>query len=163
MNMWSRILWRLVLSILLVGMAKSANNVWRDIQHTKTSVTWSRTEGQIVKTTDVNSPPWRGRHPSNQIVEYEFKVDGVSYFGRTISFSRRSAWYHDEVKELIQKLTQSPFVTVYFDPMLPQNSVLDPGGSNQANIIFFVCQILAAAVFAALIVIDVKVSRRLNS
>ena len=161
MNNWSRLLWRLVLSFLLIGIAKSAFGVWKDIQRTETSVSWPKAEGSIVKVTDVNTQPWRGKHPSDQIVEYEFAVEGATYLGRTISFSRRSAWYHDEVKELVLRLAQSTSVAVYFDPQSPQNSVLYPGGSNRTNIIFFACQILAVVVFGALIVIDVKASRRL--
>jgi hypothetical protein len=162
MKRGSPLLWRLVLPFLLIGIIRSACAVWRDIQHTEVSKSWPMVEGRMIRHTDLNKVPWKGRHKSDEIVEYQFTVRGVAYLGRTVSFSRRSTWYHNEVKSFVMSLTTSPIVMVYFDPQSPQTSVLQPGGSNTANILFFTCQVLCVIAFATLIVMDVKNTRIMN-
>lgn len=159
MRVFFRLIWRLTLAFLMIGIANSAISVWRDIQYTKTSVNWQMVDGRLVRVVDLDTIPWRGKHKPDEIVEYEFVVGAKTYSGRTISFSRRSAWYHDEVRDLVTSLASKRSVPVFFNPSFPKEAVLQPGGSNEANIWFFVGQMFATAAIAALILRDLKARR----
>ena len=149
-------LWRLTLCFLLLGIAKSAVFVYQDIRLTSASAGWIMTKGRFVGLADVNNPPMKGKFKSDQIVEYEFEVGNQTYRGTAISFSRRTAWYLNEVKSLISELKSMPSLPIYYDPLSPSNSVLKPGGSNRDNIWFFCSQIFFIILLAMLILADFK-------
>ncbi|WP_461786359.1 DUF3592 domain-containing protein [Prosthecobacter sp.] len=155
--MAGNLIWRLFLALAVALIIRSSYSVVLDIVAVNQSSSWPSTQGTVVKYTDFNAAlrSWR----RDQIVEYEFHVQGVRYTGNQITFSKRSKWDYEDVKTATAKWPSNPEVSVYYDSANPMRSVLEPGGSNVANILFFVAQLLAALGLSALLIFHLRQDR----
>jgi hypothetical protein len=148
---------RLILVLVVVLIIRSSYFVVLDIVAVIESASWASVRGTVVQFADFNAArkSWR----RDQIVEYEFRVQGVRYTGNQISFAKRSKWSYGDVKAITTKWSSNPDVTVFYDPANPLRSVLEPGGSNVANAVFFGVQLLTALAFSVVLVFHVRQDR----
>ncbi len=152
--MAGNIIWRLFLFAAVAMIIRSSSFVALDIIAVSESPSWPSAQGRVVRYTDFNAAlrSWK----RDQIVEYEFQVQGVRYTGNQIAFSKRSKWDYDDVKEVTAKWSSFPQVKVHYDSENPMRCVLEPGGSNFANIIFFIAQLLTALALSALLFLHLR-------
>lgn len=149
--------------VVVVLIVRSSYFVALDIIAVNESVTWPSVRGSVTRFTDVNGASAPRSWKRDRIVEYEFKVREVRYTGNQISFSKRSKWDFDDVKVITAKWSSNPEVSVYYDPSNPMRSVLERGGSNVANILFFSAQLLTALVLVALLAFHLRQDRDIPS
>ena len=160
--MAGNLIWRFFLALLVVLIIRSAYyDVALDIIAVNDSSAWPSVKGRVVRFADFNANlrSWR----DDQIVEYEFEVEGVRYTGNQVSFSKRSRWNYDAVKEATAKWSLNPDAKVYYDSANPNRSVLEPGGSNVANIAFFTAQLFGALGLSFLLIFHLRQDRMKGS
>jgi hypothetical protein len=113
-----------------------------DIYRTANSEDWPSVSGRIIRFADMSSGDQPRSWKKDRIVEYEYSVSSQKFNGNRISFNRRKKWYPNDVKELTNAWIASDKVAVFYSPKNPKLSVLKPGGSNVANIVFLSAQLV---------------------
>lgn len=97
-------------------------------EEAKASESWPTAPGVITRS-DVNQSTDDGKTMYAAEISYDFTVENKSYIGNRISLtsgnSRTSSLR--EVKKDLQKYPVGAKVTVYYDPELPNNAVLQTG------------------------------------
>ncbi|MCA9919934.1 MAG: DUF3592 domain-containing protein [Anaerolineales bacterium] len=99
---------------LLILLALMLSGEWRDWQD---SSSW-----QHVTTSDFTI------QPKNSSARYRYIVDGQQYEGGRIYFFVLARFQDDRVLRWLEFNRQAEELTVYYDPDLPQRSVLVRGG-----------------------------------
>lgn len=140
--------------MLITFLLKSAYNVADDIGKTLRSSQWPTTPGTLIRVIEES----RFTRPSSKSysLEYSYVIDGREYRGNQISFSRRHGWSKRDIDELVAQLRLEQEITVHYDPSNPTVSVLQPGGSNLANIIFFCVQIIIIGLITLFFVLSIR-------
>jgi hypothetical protein len=159
--MFGNYLWRLFLTVVVVLILRSAYFVGCDIVAVNESQSWPSVQGTVVRFTDVNGSGAPKSWRRDRIVEYSYQVDGSSYTGNQISFSKRSKWMYEDVKAITSTWVTMPEVRVFFDPKNPARSVLQPGGSNIANLLFIFAQVVTALALSFVLVYHIRSSAKL--
>lgn len=152
--------WRILLITLIFLIARSAYFVGFDAYHTVQSGGWPSTIGKIVKIADATTETQQKSWAKDKIIEYKYSVKGEDFNGNKISFSRRKKWYYDEVNKLVAPWRLDGNVTVFYSPDKAGLSVINPGGSNVANIAFLCAQILGITVLAAALTWSIYLSNK---
>lgn len=160
--MIGNIIWRLFLFVAVVLILRSAYFVILDAIAVGESATWQSTQGTVVRFTDVNGEGVPRTWKRDRIVEYSYRVNGDELMGNQISFSRRSRWTFDDVKKATAQWSADPVLTVYYDEQNPSKSVIQPGGSNLANILFLSIQLIAAVGMSILLVYHIRTNNSKN-
>jgi uncharacterized protein DUF3592 len=94
------------------------------------SSTWQTAAGTVLDTRLVSSSG-SGRNSGTRYsahVAYMYNVGGQSFVGDKLSFGRltRGSGY-DDSQRLLQRYRRGTVVTIHYDPMRPERSVLEPG------------------------------------
>jgi hypothetical protein len=105
-------------------------------EEAKSSESWPSATG-VITNSDIQQSADDGKTMYAAEINYEFTVENKSYTGNRISLtsgnSRTSSLR--EVKKDLQKYPVGEKVTVYYDPELPNNAVLQTGADTFTYII----------------------------
>jgi len=87
---------------------------------------WTRTSG-VVETMTMSTYSGRRSTTYTPHVSYNFKVEGKTYHGDTISFPSPSFNNEPDSKAFQQTYPEGGLTSVYYDPKNPEKSCLTPG------------------------------------
>jgi hypothetical protein len=146
--MTGNLIWRILLTAFIALIARSAYYVGSDVYYTAQSTDWPSTEGEIIKIVNPSKDPQPKSWAKDKIVEYKYLAEGKEFSGNKISFNRRKKWYGNDVTRLVAPLSLGDGITVFYNPKNAAISVLNPGGSNTANVAFLCAQILGITMLA---------------
>lgn len=112
----------LALPLFLYGTFYVARGILRGLR----SSTWHETPGVILLSKLERY--YRGKDLAKEllILSYHYTVDGEGRQGNHVSF-HSFAWFFGNLKKLEAKYPQNREVTVYYDPLAPENAVLEKG------------------------------------
>lgn len=112
----------LALPLFLYGTFYVARGILRGLR----SDTWLETPGVILLSKLERY--YRGKDLAKEmlILSYHYTVDGEVRQGTRVSFNN-FAWFFGDLKKLEAKYPQDREVTVYYDPLAPENAVLEKG------------------------------------
>ncbi len=116
----------------------------------KESESWPKVSGEVTSST-LSRTTSDGKTKYAPSVKYNFKVDGADYTGNEISlvtsYSKKT-----KADAVLDKYPSGKKVDVYYDPVDPSRSILEPGMTAS------VYYILAAALACILLFVAVLVS-----
>ncbi|MBN2820749.1 MAG: DUF3592 domain-containing protein [Bacteroidales bacterium] len=97
-------------------------------EEAKASELWPNVPG-IITYSDIDESLDDGKTIYAAAINYDFTVENKSYSGNRISLTSGNTRTSSlrEVKKDLQKYPVGANVTVYYDPELPNNAVLEPG------------------------------------
>lgn len=97
-------------------------------EEAKASETWPAIQGEITYS-DIRESESDGTTMYSAEINYYFTVENKSYSGNRISLTSGNSSTSSlrEVKKDLQKYPVGADVTIYYDPELPNNAVLEPG------------------------------------
>ncbi|BAX79631.1 DUF3592 domain-containing protein [Labilibaculum antarcticum] len=98
------------------------------IAEAEASKSWPTVEG-IVTSADINTHISDGTKMYASDINYTYTVEGKIYFGNRISTVDGSSSSASDAKKDMQKYSEGSMVMVYYDPELPDASLLEPGSS----------------------------------
>jgi len=112
----------LALPLFLYGTFYVARGILRGLR----SSTWRETPGVILLSK--LEQYYRGKDLAKELLmlSYHYTVDGEVRQGNRVSF-HSFAWFFGNLKKLEAKYPQDREVTVYYDPLAPENAVLEKG------------------------------------
>ncbi len=90
------------------------------------SLTWPTTNGQVteVRLWGLRNIDGKMKDANNLIVAYHYKIDNVSYSGKSVTFY---TLVYPETIALAKRYSATPDVKVYYNPANVSKSVLVPG------------------------------------
>lgn len=114
------------------------------MEEAKASESWPSVQG-IVSHSEIQQSTRDETIMYAAVIKYEFTVDSISYLGNRISLSSENSKTSSarEVKKVLQKYPLGERVKVFYDPELPENSVLETGADTLTYIIKYVPFVLA--------------------
>jgi len=112
----------LALPLFLYGTFYVARGILRGLR----STVWRETSGVILFSKVEQY--YRGKDVAKEMLHlsYHYTVDGDVRQGTRVSFNH-FAWFFGDLKKLEAKYPQDREVTVYYDPLAPENAVLEKG------------------------------------
>jgi hypothetical protein len=110
------------LSLVIPGVAMIALAFWTRRANAR-AAKWPSTCGRVLKSKLVNG---YGPYPDAQI-QYTYDVDGANYCCANVSHTARAG---SKNQGLIEKYRVGAEVTVYYDPVVPSQAVLENGPSH---------------------------------
>lgn len=112
----------LALPLFLYGTFYVARGILRGLQ----STVWRETSGVILLSKVEQY--YRGKDVAKEMLHlaYHYSVDGEVRQGTRVSFNS-FAWFFGDLKKLEAKYPQNREVAVYYDPLAPENAVLEKG------------------------------------
>lgn len=116
-------------------IAISGHNMYRGFK----SGTWPSVKGKVLKSEILEHRYSRTESPGRRTeyrasVDYQYEVDGKTYFNNNISYKASKTSYSAVMTEL-QKYPENSSHIIYYNPEKPEESVLDPG-MGSLNYIF---------------------------
>ncbi|MCY3412681.1 MAG: DUF3592 domain-containing protein [Candidatus Heimdallarchaeota archaeon] len=105
----------------------------------RSSMQWKQT-GAIISNSKLDAV-------GNQVIEYEYKVDGVTYKGDNLCYDGGFSTNHEgkEIEFYLTNAKKGDYVEVYFNPKRPEMSVVHPGVKNYMYILALFPLIMLAA------------------
>jgi len=112
----------LALPAFLYGTFYVARGILRGLRTTR----WRETSGMILFSRIERY--YRGKDVAKEVLQlsYSYIVDGVAREGNRVAF-KSFGWFFGDLKKLAAKYPQDQDVTVYYDPLTPENAVLEKG------------------------------------
>jgi len=116
----------------------------KDIVHTKASLNWPNTNGEVVSSSIKKSVSSGSSSRSatsltfHADIEYEYIVENQNYKNHRISYGDYGSSDESLAKELKNRYPVGKTVTVYYKPDDPSESVLEPKGTNKGSILKFI-------------------------
>ena len=120
---------------------------YNSMQKAKAAKAWPTVEGRITAS-EVDSYWKRDRDSGSQRmhqakIAYEYTVDGENYESTKISFMNTSSSMRSQAQAVVKKYPAGGTATIYYNPLNPQEAVLEPGATGGA--MFFMA---AGGIFA---------------
>lgn len=109
------------------------------------SAVWCETSGVILLSKVERY--YRGKDVAKEmlILSYHYPVDGEVRQGTRVSFNN-FAWFFGDLKKLEAQYPQDREVTVYYDPLAPENAVLEKGVARADVILLCVLALIDAGI-----------------
>ncbi len=116
------VLLTLALPVLLYGTYYVA----RGIVYGLRTVNWRETSGVILFSNVAQL--YRGKEVAKEILQlsYVYTVDGVDYEGKRVTF-KSFTWFFGDLNKLAAQYPKGQEVAVYYDPLHPEEAVLEKG------------------------------------
>lgn len=121
------LVWGVLAGLLTAAITVSFGFTLRSLYLIQKSSHWPAVQGRVIAFTHVEPRP-RSGYPESDLIRYGYRINGQDYVGSTVSFSRRTKWYQNDVRALIERYGGKSAVMVFYDQSNPANSVLEPGG-----------------------------------
>jgi hypothetical protein len=125
----------------IVGVIECVGDLVRGRQSRK----WPTVPAQILESTVSYRSGGRGGGRFVPVVGYRYSVNGVSYVGRRVQFTRLESISRADAERVIRKFHPENSVLVRVSPSDPRISVIQPGQHGRSWL-----YLLLFAVFAAL-------------
>lgn len=135
------ILLTLALPLFLYGTFYVARGILRGIR----TANWPKTSGVILFANIERY--YRGKDVAKEVLQlsYHYTVDGITREGNRVSF-QSFAWFFGDLKKLLAKYPKDQEVTVYYDPLQPENAVLEKGTTRADAMLLVVLALIDVAV-----------------
>lgn len=128
--------------------------LWRGLS----SSTWPQARGHIISSSVKTWRTSRGTWYEPQ-VRYEYRVDGVRYEGKRLSYSQMRFVREEPACKIVSEYPAGSELMVYYSPKKPQRSVLVPRLTNKGVFVAAaILGIMIGAVGPALMVLPVESS-----
>ncbi len=131
----------LALPLFLYGTFYVARGILRGLR----SSAWRETSG-VIKLSKLEQY-YRGKDLAKEILmlSYHYTVDGEVREGNRVSF-HSFAWFFGNLKKLEAKYPQDREVIVYYDPLAPENAVLEKGMARMDIVLLCVLALIDAGI-----------------
>ena len=106
-----------------LGLIECASDLVRGRQSRK----WPTVPAEIIESTVTYRPGGRGGGRFVPVVEYRYAVDGVSYVGSRVQFTRLETISRPDAERLAAEYHPQTSVLVHVSPSNPRVSVIQPG------------------------------------
>lgn len=135
------VLLTLALPLFLYGTFYVARGILRGLR----STVWCETSAVILFSKVERY--YRGKDLAKEMLmlSYHYTVDGAVLQGTRVSFNN-AAWFFDDPKKLEAKYPQDREVTAYYDPLQPENVVLEKGIARADIILLCVLALIDAGI-----------------
>ncbi|MBN2393750.1 MAG: DUF3592 domain-containing protein [Anaerolineae bacterium] len=119
------VLLTLALPLFLYGTFYVARGILRGLR----TANWRETSG-VMLFSNVERY-YRGKDVAKEVLQlsYYYTVDGITHEGNRMAF-KSFAWFFGDLKKLAAQYEKDQEVTVYYDPLHPENAVLEMGTSR---------------------------------
>jgi len=99
------------------------------VEEAEVSENWPTTSGEVTASDISQYTNDKGKIMYSTAINYEFMVDNKSFIGDRVSLSSNGSSTSSlkQVKKALKTYPVDAKVTVYYDPELPNNAVLEPG------------------------------------
>ncbi len=109
------------------------------------SLTWRETAGTILFTKVERYYRGRDLVKEQLLLSYVYTVEGVEHQGSHWSFSSY-AWFFGDPKKLELRYPSGQAVVVYYDPLNPENAVLEKGITRADIVLLIVLALMDAGI-----------------
>jgi hypothetical protein len=135
------VLLTMALPLFLYGTFYVARGILRGLR----TANWRETSGVILFSNVEHY--YRGKDVAKEVLQlsYHYTVDGVAREGNRVAF-KSFAWFFGDLKKLAAKYAKDQEVTVYYDPLQPENVVLEKGTARTDAILLVGLALIDAAV-----------------
>jgi hypothetical protein len=137
----------LYVPFLLGGATLVAGGVWA-LRNARASTNWPTATGTVISSEIREISQGDSRYGAyvtyRAKILYDYSVGGVTYSSTTVSFVEQESSLSD-ARGMVDRYPEGKRVEVYYDPLRPEVSVLEPGAATAARVI--VC----AGVFVILV------------
>ncbi|HQE92460.1 MAG TPA: DUF3592 domain-containing protein [Anaerolineae bacterium] len=135
------VLLTMTLPVFLYGTFYVARGILRGLR----SVNWHETSGEILFSKVEQY--YRGRDVARELFQlsYSYRVDDVGREGHRWSY-KSYTWLFGDLHKLAAKYAQNYAVTVYYDPLHPENAVLEKGTTRADIILLGVLALIDAGI-----------------
>jgi hypothetical protein len=133
------VLLTLALPLFLYGTFYVARGILRGL----CTANWRETSGVILFSNVERY--YRGKDIAKEVLQlsYHYTVDGVTHEGNRVAF-KSFAWFFGDLKKLAAKYSKDQEVTVYYDPLQPENVVLEKGTTRVDAILLVILALIDA-------------------
>ncbi|HOT90014.1 MAG TPA: DUF3592 domain-containing protein [Anaerolineae bacterium] len=116
------VLLTLALPLFLYGTYYVARGILRGLR----TADWRETPGVILLSNVAQL--YRGKEVVKEVLQlsYAYRVDGVDYEGNRVGF-KSFAWFFGNLDRLAAKYPKGQEVVVYYDPLHPEEAILEKG------------------------------------
>ena len=124
------VLLTMVLPLFLYGTFYVARGILRGLR----TAHWRETSGVILFSNIERY--YRGKDVAKEVLQlsYHYTVNGVTHEGNRIAF-KSFAWFFGDLRKLAAQYAKDQDVTVYYDPLHPENAVLEKGAARADGIL----------------------------
>jgi len=131
----------LALPLFLYGTFYVARGILRGLR----SSTWRETSG-VIQFSKIERY-YRGKDLARELLllSYHYTVDGEVREGNRVSF-HSFAWFFGNLKKLEAKYPQDREVIVFYDPLAPENAVLEKGMARMDIVLLCVLALIDAGI-----------------
>ena len=135
------VLLTIALPLFLYGTFYVARGILRGLR----TANWRETSGVILFSNVERY--YRGKDVAKEVLQlsYHYTVDGVTCEGDRVAF-KSFAWFFGDLKKLAAKYSKDQEVAVYYDPLHPENVVLEKGMARADTILLVILALIDAAV-----------------
>ncbi len=135
------VLLTLALPVFLYGTFYVA----RGILHGMRTAAWRETTGVILFSKVERY--YRGKDVAKEVLQlsYSYIVDGVAREGTRVAF-KSFMWFFDDLNKLAAKYPKDLEVVAYYDPLHPENAVLEKGTARVDVILLCVLALIDAGI-----------------
>ncbi|MFN2108963.1 MAG: DUF3592 domain-containing protein [Anaerolineae bacterium] len=135
------VLLTLALPFFLYGTFYVAREILRGLR----TANWRETSGVILFSNVERY--YRGKDVAKEVLQlsYHYTVDGITREGNRVGF-KSFTWFLGDLKKLAAQYTQDQDVTVYYDPLDPENVVLEKGTDCTDAILLVALALLDATI-----------------
>lgn len=107
---------------------------YQEVQNAQDSLKWSTTDGVIISSEvqehkDDDSTTYQAN------VRYQYTVRAQPYFSDQVSFGQYGSGDPDHARSIVRRYPTGQKVSVHFNPVDPQKSVLEPGDSGASYLL----------------------------
>lgn len=135
------VLLTMALPLFLYGTFYVARGILRGLR----TANWRETSGVILFSNVERY--YRGKDVAKEVLQlsYHYVVDGVNREGNRVAY-KSFAWFFGDLKKLAVQYAKDQEVTVYYDPLQPENAVLEKGTARADGILLAGLALLDAAI-----------------
>jgi hypothetical protein len=131
----------MALPLFLYGTFYVAREILRGLR----TDAWRETSGVILFSNVEQF--YRGKDVAKEVLQlsYRYDVDGVAREGHRVAFKSFS-WFFGNLGKLAAKYSQDQEVVVYYDPLHPENAVLEKGTARADAILLCILALIDAGI-----------------